>query len=714
MIVQLPEKIPLEMPPGDVDAMQDLARRVGSAARCLVSVDVRISGPEVDAPGWLGDDASAAAGQVIRIATLVRAAHDAVATAAQGLATHAERLLETRSRVRTLVHEQDEHFQHAVGRWYRIPDLQAQLMIGGPEVRAIVADLEAGEASRRRRHNALLEEIEDDASATSRVLVDCCAAVGGLGRWGDANRVVAYLAAELPGWGDRELMRRGRALAGRLTGGTPEEKSEAAAGAAAFGDSPAFAGALLAALGSVGVRYVLTDLGRGDTYAKDSPGARVLAAAFGAAVPGSEADNDPVARVLGAEYVRPEDDFATTRNVATGLAMVLAAGNSAPSDAVGTPTAAAWGRQFLLWERENHEPIGTRSPIRAPEVGDPSGLAISILAARGDPRVSAAFLDDTTVWQAALSRPYDDGGAALGQVIAHAGEEPGTRGDRVLRMGLATAGAGLAGDDPYAWTVNRHTLAGASRGLGEAVSQHIDVAVEALKVGVDVHRMRSQADVLAGLGYVTLDREAAARVEQALSAWAQVRPEALVGTDRGAALPGAAVLGAAVLGAAVLGAYVAVQEFAQRTNHAMDALEDQAEALAKQALETYTWGLIPTVLQNRAGMVLGTLETIKAMALHLDGTWIDRPDNGLVFGRTDAAALARTVIPTEGTGGERAVLRQARAAYRRTAAVMPVREAAMSPTPDLGSLGLGAAVDLAAELIERNHGGHVPGIRLSR
>ena len=86
-------------------------------------------------------------------------------------------------------------------------------MTGGPEVRAVVEEVEAGEASRRRRHAVLLEDLADDAAATARVLADACAAVGGRGTRGDANRVIAYLAAELPGWGDLELARPGRALA---------------------------------------------------------------------------------------------------------------------------------------------------------------------------------------------------------------------------------------------------------------------------------------------------------------------------------------------------------------------------------------------------------------------------------------------------------------------------------------------------------------------
>lgn len=699
MTVQMPEKIPLEMPPGDPDAVADLVRGIRFAGRCLASVDVRISGPAADAPGWLGDDASAAAAQVIRLDGLVRAAFDAVTLAAGRLAAHAELLLESRSRITALRHEQDGQFSEASRRWGNLPDLQLQIMTGGWEARAIVHELEAGEVSRRRRHTAVLEELEDDAAATARLLVDSCAAVGGRGRRGEANVVLAYLAAELPGWGDRELGRRARALASGLTDGTPDTKSRAASDAAAFAGSSAFATALLAALGVDGVTYVLRDLGGGRTDASDSPVARVLAAAFGAADLG-EATGGSVRSVLDAEYVRAEDRLEAVREVATGLAMVLSAGRSAPSGGVATGTVARWSRQFLRWENENRDTIGTRSPNRGAEVGDPTGLTISILAERADPGVSAALLDDATVWEAALRRVYDDGGAALGELVAQAGQESGERGDRVLRMGLATAGAGLAGDDPMAWTVNRQTLAGAAAGFGDALGAHVDVSLHALTVGVDGHLQRSQPDVLAGLGHVTLDRGAAAAIEQALSAWARVRPEALAGTAPPAA--------------AVLGAYVAVQEFAQRTDHAMDALEDQAEARAKQSLEKYTWGLLPVAAQGPPGVVLGGLENGKSMWLHLDGTWHDRPDRGLVLGREEAAALARTALEPQGVDQERAVIREARAAFDRTAASMPVREAPTSPETDWRTAVLDAGSDVPGERTGRDHGGHMPRIRTPR
>jgi hypothetical protein len=196
MTVRMPEPIPLEMPPGDADAIADLARDIGSAARCLAAVDARIAGPAAGTPGWLGDDASSAAAQVSGVETLVRAAYDAVTPAAERLAAHAERLLETRSRIRALNHEQDEEFAEAWRRWAQVESLQLQVMSAGPEVRMIVEEVERGEASRRRRHAALLEEIEDDAAATARLLVDSSAAVGGCGRPGEAN--ASSSAADAP------------------------------------------------------------------------------------------------------------------------------------------------------------------------------------------------------------------------------------------------------------------------------------------------------------------------------------------------------------------------------------------------------------------------------------------------------------------------------------------------------------------------------------
>jgi hypothetical protein len=266
-------------------------------------------------------------------------------------------------------------------------------------------------------------------------------------------------------------------------------------------------------------------------------------------------------------------------------------------------------------------------------------------------------------------------------------------------MALATAGAGLAGDHPAAWTVNRQTLAAVAPSLGAVVSAHVDVAVEALKVGLDGKLHGDQADVLAGLGYVTLDPGAATAIQEALSAWAQVRPEAL-GSD-GPPAPLSA--------AATLGAYIAVREFAQRTDHAMDALEDQADARSKQVLWKYTFGLLGLV-GGPVGTGLGVAEGYAPIALHNDGTWVDRPDRGLVFVRADAASLARTALAPEAVSEVRDVVQRARAAFDRTAAVLPVRGAPKSPRADL----LSPVEDLGANMfsLRMEDGMKIPAIHL--
>jgi hypothetical protein len=146
----------------------------------------------------------------------------------------------------------------------------------------------------------------------------------------------------------------------------------------------------------------------------------------------------------------------------------------------------------------------------------------------------------------------------------------------------------------------------------------------------------------------------------------------------------------------------------------MDALEDQAEAQAKQSFEKYSWGLIPVAAQGPVGVVVGWLENVKSMALHLDGTWHDRPDRGLILGREDAATLARTALEPRGVDEERAVIREARAAFDRTAASMPVRRAPMSPETDWRTSVLDSGSDLAGERTGHDHGGHPPPIRLPR
>jgi hypothetical protein len=669
-MIAMPTPIPLDPPserPGELD---DLVEQVAGAARWLADVDGRLVGAAASAPGWLGDDAAAASDQIGAVTALVRTASDALLLVVGRLTGHADRVLTAHRQVEALLEEQDEHFREGWRRWYAIPDLQLQLMAGGPDVRAVVEDVEAGEGSRRRRHHLVLEDLTDDASATARALVDACAAVGVRGRAGGANTVVAYLAAELPGWGDLELARQGRVLAGRLTQGTPEQRTTLAAEAAIFAAHGAFANALLTSLGIVGFTYLL-DFLDSNALGPDNSVARLLAAALGAAVPSGRSD-DPVAGVLQGEYVRTDDRNGSSDRVAAGLATVLAAGSNLPSGGVPTRTVGEWSRQLLLREHEQRRPVGRRSLPGTPEVADPAALAIGILADRTDPAVSAALLDDPHVWQALMRRVWGDGGTALADVITQAGREQGAPGDRALRTGLSTVGAGLAAGDPADWAVNRDTLAAVAPALGDAVAAHVDVAVEALRVGVDGQPAAHQADTVVGLGYVTLDRDAAAAIERALTGWAQVDPAALDGTTPEAPLPAVGVLSA----------YVAVRQYAQRADHALDALEDRETAENKELLWQHSVHLVPELIPGCGGIVAGLVEGYAAIALDMDGTWDDRADRGLVFDSTDAAVLAlTTVAPQEGTA-VRAVVDQATAAFDRTAAVLGERRAPVSPETD--------------------------------
>ena len=671
MTVAMPDKIPLEMPPDDADALADLARAVAAAAYSVATVDDRLLGAATSAPGWLGDDAAAAAAQVGAVTALVRDVSGALPPAIGRLDGHAELILETRRRVRALVAEQDQQFAEAWRRVGQVQSVQLQVMTGGAEMRAIVDEVEAGEASRRRRHTALLEEVQDDAAATARVLADASAVVGGRGTPGDATLVVAYLAAQLPGWGDLELARRGRALAHKLTGeAKPEERKAAAEAAVALVGRPAFANALLGSLGAEGVAYLLAFLGM-NTFGPDSSVARLLAAAFGAAVP-SGGGSDAVGHVLDAEYVPADDHDGRADDAAAGLAMVLAAGLSMPSGGVQTRTVAEWSRQLMLYERAQGMPVGRRWIDGAPDLSDPTELAIGILAERADSTVSAELLGDTRIWEALLSRVWGDAGVALGDVVSQA-SLAGVAGDRAVRTGLRAIGAGLSADDPGKWTVDRDAVAAVAPALGGAVAAHLSVVVEPLRaVGIGGETGQGRGEVLQGLGYVTLDRGAASEIEQALHNWALVQPGSLNGTGPLDPLPAIAVTSA----------YVAVQQFAQRSDYALDGLEAKERAENLQVCWDLTIGTIVQLVPGYWGVAAGVVEGYAAIALDADGTWENGVDRGLVFDEDDAATAALAQLAPEQATQVRAVTWQAQAAFDRTADALGERRPPTSPEHD--------------------------------
>lgn len=691
MTISMPTEIPLPMPPGDAIALADLARDVAGAASCLTAVDERLVGAAATAPGWLGDDAAAAATQIGTVTALVWAVSEALVPAIARLDTHAERLLETRRQVADLKEEQARQFAEAWGRWGRVDDLHRQVMTGGAEVRAIVAEVEAGEASRRRRHTAVLEELEDDATATARVLAESCAVVGGRGAPGDGSRVVAYLAAQLPGWGDLELARRGRALAASLTAGTVDERSEDAADVEFFAGRIAFANALLAGLGEEGVAYLLNDLGTG-AFGLESAVARLLASAFGAARASGE--SDPVDDVLTAVYVRADDRYGASGAVAAGLATVLAAGSATPSGGVQTRTVAEWSRQLLLWEHKQRMPAGM-NPANSGSAGmDPTELAVGILADRSDEAAAAALLRDDRIWEAMLSRVWGDGGLAVSEIVAQAGAEPGATGDRAIRTGLSVLGSGLAADDPADWTVNRDTVAVVAPVLGIAVAAHVSVAVEALQVGVDGGQAEGRTDVLKGLGYLTLDRGAAEAIGRGLHGWALVQPTGLDGTGPAQPLP--------VI--AVPSAYLAVQEFGQRHAHTLDGREARETAENREFLWDVTVGFFVSVIQGPVGVGAGVAEGYLKIWGGYDGTWDNGVDRGLDFDGNDAVVAAVAQLSPERAGDIDAVRRQAEAAFDRTARALGETRPPTSPEVDYLEPLEDAVTDVFGDLQKTRHG----------
>jgi hypothetical protein len=164
----------------------------------------------------------------------------------------------------------------------------------------------------------------------------------------------------------------------------------------------------------------------------------------------------------------------------------------------------------------------------------------------------------------------------------------------------------------------------------------------------------------------------------------------------------------------VVSAFVAVQEFAQRTDHAMDALVDRAEAEAKQFLWQHSIHLVPEVLPCFIGIGAGLLEGYGSIALDTDGTWHDRADSGLVFGRADAAALARAALAPQEVSEIRALVQQARAAFDRTAAVLTVRRAPTSPKADWSAPGQDLGIDFQGERMDHGHGWKGPTIHLPK
>lgn len=670
MTATLPEPVPLDPPPGDPAALEHLVERVAGTSFLLAVLQADLQGPAGTAPGWHGDDAAAAAAQVGAVIGLAGEVSSVLCTAAGRLSLHRDRLLDVRDRLRVLRAEQDEACAAAWARLAALPDFTTAVRVGTPAAVAVVEEFRAAEARRRREHAALLADLTDDAAATRRVLAECSAVVGGTGRPGDTGRAVAHLALAFPGWGEAELTARGAELAaafGRMP--TPEEREALAREAIALAGLPAFATALLAGMGVDDVETTLFLLGDG-ALREGSPLATLMASALGAAARSGSAA-DPVGDVLDAVYVAPDELGSAPDAIALGMGAVLAAGLHSGTGPASS-TVVVWGRQLLARERafagdfRGHRAVDRAlGPSIAPDAADPVQLVAEHLA-RADAAAAADLLSDTAAWERLLARPWDDGAAAFGALVERAGAEPGPLGDGAVRAGLRALGAGLDDGDPDGWSVDRDTAAVVAPALAQGVAAHVRVAVDALWVGVDGD---PAPDALRGLGYLTVDRDAAATVERALTGWAGAQPVPQAGPGEVPDLPAFAVIGS----------YVAVEEYGQRLAHALD--ESELEARAELTARRWDWtvGVLAGAGPGAIGMGGSVVEGYAAMALGTDGTWDSPGDDGLVFDRGDAVASGLTALPPEAAGVLGYAAAQAASGFDRAAGVLGVPEAPRSP-----------------------------------
>jgi hypothetical protein len=661
MTTALPGKIPLDMPLGDPEAIDDVVRSVAGAAHVLAVLAGDLEGPAATAPGWLGDDAAAAAAQIGRVRDLVREVGGAVLIATGHLSAHADRLREARRQVRDLEAEQDDDHAAAWSRWSELEVLRAQVQYDGAGAVAVVEELRASEESRRRRHAALLAEVEDDAAATARALVDACAVVGGTGRPGDDARALAHLAVLLPGWGEEALRDRAQALASDLDSFlTPEDREDLVRQALPYAANEDFALAFLSALGTRGMAEVLGYLGEG-IVGPESAQARLMATVLAAAGRVGDVRAD-AAEVLDAIYVDAIDPDATYDFAALGMAVVLAASVSLGPQGISPRTVSAWGQQIVQRDRM----LGRTALERVNQLSedaepvDAVPIVVDLLARSQDKAAAAALLATPGAWDVLLTRAYDDCGLALGRLVEQATGEGVDSGSAAVRAGLEALGAGLEDNHPDGWTVNRATANAVTDALARGVGAHVDVVAEALRsLGEPT---TATEDLLNGLGYLTIGRDPALVVGKALAEWAAaaapVTDEELFGwTGR---LPSFTVPAA----------YLAVQEYGQRLAHALHGYEQQAIAERRALTWDWTLGLITTLLPDPVDMPVQIIVDYLAIGLGFDGRWSNGEDHGLTFGQDEAVTSAIANLPADQRDSLDRIVFKAREAYELTVNVM--------------------------------------------
>ncbi|MGY1616930.1 hypothetical protein ACI797_09300 [Geodermatophilus sp. SYSU D00691] len=286
------------------------------------------------------------------------------------------------------------------------------------------------------------------------------------------------------------------------------------------------------------------------------------------------------------------------------------------------------------------------------------------MAGSGDPAAAAVLLAERDAWSALLARHWTDGGA-LADVVGAAAVAHGPEGGAAVAAGLAALGSGLSPADPGAWTVDRTTAAVLAPALGAALAAQVDVVTSLLAAAAAGGPLTAvQDESLRGLGYLTVDEDAAAGV---------------------AAAVGQRAAGEGAAGAAVVGAFLATREYGQRLDHALDAVEVMTAAVDRQITWQITVGVPTTILTEFldrtlvgrvASEVVQQVEGLAVEAVDADGSWEVPPDDGPVFDREQAAGAAAGPGPGDAAAEAR---ERARVGFDRTGRILGVPEL---PRPD--------------------------------
>jgi hypothetical protein len=170
-----------------------------------------------------------------------------------------------------------------------------------------------------------------------------------------------------------------------------------------------------------------------------------------------------------------------------------------------------------------------------------------------------------------------------------------------------------------------------------------------------------------------------------------VQPRALDGTSAYAPPPAVAVPSA----------YLAVQHWAQRSDHALDAMQARETAENREQWWGMTTGLYVQLIPGYLGIAAGVLEGEAAILAGADGTWENEADRGLRFDRDDAAAAALSRMLPQQAADAQAVTRQAHAAFDRTATALGERRTPQSAESDPLEPVLGGLVEHTGERTDR-------------